>query len=94
MRLDEVFHFRQCDPVRYSFLLKEAIITLSIFLVRGVSVGLCIINILTLLEAVLHLVKPAEYIRPDGANLEEHGQALLEIALQLLEKDSELEQGC
>ena len=37
------------------------------------------------------MVEPPEYIRLDRSDLEEHSQALLEVALKLLEQDSEFE---
>ena len=40
------------------------------------------------------MVEPSEYIGFDRSDLEEHSQALLEIALKLLEQDSEFEKRC
>ena len=56
--------------------------------------SILIVDLLTVFEAILNLIKPGKDVSLDGSNLEEHFQALLEIALKLLEKDLKPEEGC
>ena len=100
MLLNELFHLLQSHSVRHSFLLEETILSF-ILVIRPVSViiactsflaALAFTDHLSFLQAILDMVEPSEYIRLDRSDLEEHFQALLEVALKLLEQDSEFEE--
>ena len=83
MRLNEILHLLQGDTIRHSFLLEEAkLISRLFFLIRHLAARSArAARVLALLQAVLHVVQPAEHIRLDRPDLEEHGQALAEVVL-------------
>lgn len=92
---DQILHFLYGHTIGHSLLLKEPVLVV-LLLVRGFFVIRTILLLdlrdsLTALKTILNLIKPDKHISFNGANLEEHGQAFLKVALKLLQKHTKLE---
>jgi hypothetical protein len=90
---DQLLHLLDRNLIGHTFAFQKSKLVVFL-LVRHLTVITMANFTSASLKAVLDLVEPNEHILLDRLNLEEHREALLEIANQLLQEDPKFEEWC